>query len=112
MNCGSMLHHARMILSVVTIVGLFAFQGASAQESSRKLKNRVDPVYPDLARRNNIYGSARVELLITADGRVKNVKVLGGNPVLVDAVVTAVMKWKYEPAPEESSVVVKFDFAL
>jgi TonB family protein len=52
-----------------------------------------------------------VELLITTDGRVKDVKVLGGSPVFVDAVVAAVTKWKYEPAAEESSVVVKFDFA-
>jgi hypothetical protein len=29
----------------------------------------------------------------------------------VQAVVSAVMKWKYEPAAEESSVIIKFDFA-
>jgi protein TonB len=82
-----------------------------AQATARKIKNRVDPVYPELAKRNNISGSARVELLVTPDGRVKDVKVLGGNPVLVQAVVAAVVKWKYEPAAEESTVVIKFDFA-
>ena len=82
-----------------------------AQATARKLKNKVDPVYPELAKRNNISGSARVELLVTPEGRVKDVKVLGGNPVLVQAVTTAVMKWKYEPAAEESSVIVKFDFS-
>ena len=81
-----------------------------AQATTRKVKNRVDPVYPELAKRNNIIGSARVELLVTPDGRVKDVKVLGGNPVLVQAVMAAVVKWKYEPAAEESSVVIKFDF--
>jgi protein TonB len=82
-----------------------------AQATARKLKNKVDPVYPELAKRNNISGSARVELLVTPEGRVKDVKVLGGNPVLVQAVTIAVMKWKYEPAAEESSVIVKFDFS-
>lgn len=81
-----------------------------AQATARKVKNRVDPVYPELAKRNNIIGSARVELLVTPDGRVKDVKVLGGNPVLVQAVMAAVVKWKYEPAAEESSVIIKFDF--
>jgi protein TonB len=81
-----------------------------AQTTSRKIKNRVEPVYPELAKRNNISGSARVELLVTPDGRVKDVKVLGGNPVLVQAVMAAVVKWKYEPAAEESSVIIKFDF--
>ena len=111
MNWSSMRRHARLLFfgSVMAVI-IFAFHPASAQATLRKVKNRVDPVYPDLAKRNNISGSARVELLITTDGRVKDVKVLGGNPVLVDAVIAAVMKWKYEPAAEESSVVIKFDF--
>jgi TonB family protein len=96
--------------SVLAIFLLFTTNPACAQTVSRKIKNRVEPAYPDLARRNNISGSARVELLILPDGRVKDVKVLGGNPVLVQAVVAAVMKWKYEPAAEESTVVIKFDF--
>lgn len=96
---------------VMVILCFFAYHPASAQTVSRKVKNRVEPVYPELAKRNNISGSARVELLITTDGRVKDVRVLGGNPVLVQAVVSAVTKWKYEPAAEESSVVLKFDFA-
>jgi TonB family protein len=110
-NWSSMRRHARLLVfgSVMAVV-IFAFHPASAQATLRKVKSRVDPVYPDLAKRNNISGSARVELLITTDGRVKDVKVLGGNPVLVDAVIAAVMKWKYEPAAEESSVVIKFDF--
>ncbi|HEX3154503.1 MAG TPA: energy transducer TonB [Candidatus Angelobacter sp.] len=83
----------------------------SFAQAARKVKNRVEPVYPELAKRNNISGSARVELLVTADGRVKDVKVLGGNPVLVQAVTAAVVKWKYEPAAEESTVIIKFDFA-
>jgi protein TonB len=84
---------------------------SSAQATARKIKNRVEPVYPELAKKNNISGSARVELLVAPDGRVKDVKVLGGNPVLVQAVMAAVVKWKYEPAAEESTVVIKFDFA-
>ena len=82
-----------------------------AQATARKIKNRVEPIYPELAKRNNISGSARVELVVTPDGRVKDVKVLGGNPVLVQAVMAAVVKWKYEPAAEESSVIIKFDFS-
>jgi TonB family protein len=101
----------------ILFVGLLAFfslipnHSSFAQTETRKVKNRVEPVYPDLARRNNISGSARVELLVAPDGRVKNVKVLGGNPVLVQAVMVAVVKWKYEPAAEESTVVIKFDFS-
>jgi TonB family protein len=93
------------LLAIVSLVPSHSFA-----QAARKIKNRVEPVYPDLARRNNISGSVRVELLVTPDGRVKDVKVLGGNPVLVQAVMAAVVKWKYEPAAEESSVPFKFDF--
>lgn len=103
---GSML-----FVGLLALFSLFPNYSSLAQTAARKLKNRVEPVYPDLARRNNISGSARVELVIMPDGRIKDVKVLGGNPVLVQAVMAAVVKWKYEPAAEESSVVVKFDFS-
>lgn len=98
----------------VVLLALFSLvpnHSSLAQAAPRKVKTRIEPVYPELAKRNNISGSARVELLVTPDGRVKDVKVLGGNPVLVQAVMVAVVKWKYEPAAEESSVVIKFDFS-
>jgi TonB family protein len=95
---------------LLVVFVLFSHLPSFAQSGARKVKTRVEPQYPDLARKNNISGSARVELYVTADGKVRDVKVLGGNPVLVQAVVTAVTKWKYEPAAEESTVVVKFDF--
>ena len=118
MNLTPIWRHARpRRTSSMLFVGLLAVffcvpnNSSFAQATSRKVKSRVEPVYPELAKRNNIVGSARVELLVTADGRVKEVKVLGGNPVLVQAVMVAVVKWKYEPAAEESSIVIKFDFS-
>ena len=118
MNLSSMRRHAsaRWIGTVATIclliTLLFCSSPALAQANSRKLKTRVDPVYPEVARRNNVRGTARVELVIAQDGRVKDVKVLGGHPILVEAVMEVINKWKYEPATEESTVIVKFDFGL
>jgi len=51
-----------------------------------------------------------VELTVLADGTVSNVKELGGNPVLLDALTRAVRKWRYESAERESVVVVQFEF--
>jgi len=116
-NCIPFRRHARfrrigssIFVALLALFFIVPNHSCFAQATSRKVKNRVEPVYPELAKRNNITGSARVELLVTPDGRVKDVKVLGGNPVLVQAVMAAVVKWKYEPAAEESSVVIKFDF--
>ena len=84
-------------------------QEAPAQEN-RKTKFTIQPQYPELARKNNISGTARVQAVIAPDGTVKEVKILGGSPVLVQAVVDAVKKWKYEPAPAVTTAVLKFDF--
>jgi len=85
---------------------------ARAQQTSdvRKVKTKVVPEYPDLARKLKIKGIARVQLTITAQGAVSEVKELGGNPVLLQSLVQAVKQWKYEPAKSESVVEVKYEF--
>lgn len=85
-------------------------QATQAQTSARKLKVSVPPEYPELARKMNIQGAARVLLTVTSDGRVVGVKELGGNPVLVASLVQAVKKWKYESADHESEIEVRFEF--
>ena len=79
-------------------------------ESKRQLKNKVTPSYPELARRVNIKGAVRLELVVAPDGHVKQVTVLGGNPVLVQSAESAVRRWRYSAANEESTVVVQLDF--
>jgi TonB family protein len=46
---------------------------------------------------------------VNEQGTIKNAKVVGGNPVLADAAVKAVQKWKFEPGPEETRTLT-FDF--
>jgi TonB family protein len=92
-----------------TLAAFPAFSQTS-QSQARKLKVSVPPEYPELARKMNIQGVARVLLTVTADGRVVGVKELGGNPVLVAALSQAVRKWKYESADHESEIEVRFEF--
>jgi TonB family protein len=79
-------------------------------QEARKVRTKVDPEYPELARRLNLKGIVRVQVFIAAGGSVITVKELGGNPVLLDALVRAVKKWKYEPTDKDSVLEVKFDF--
>ncbi len=80
-------------------------------ELSRKAKTKVAAVYPDLAKRMNITGTVKIEVLVAANGTVKTAKVLGGHPLLANAAVDAVRKWRFEAASEETSGVVEFKFA-
>ncbi|MGC2695258.1 MAG: energy transducer TonB [Candidatus Angelobacter sp.] len=85
-------------------------QTTQTQTNTRKAKLNPPPEYPELARKMNIQGMARVLAKVAADGEVVGVKELGGNPVLVSALANAVKKWKYEPAEHESEIEIKFEF--
>jgi protein TonB len=77
---------------------------------ARKVKSKVAPVYPELARKMAISGTVRVAVVVAPNGSVKSTKVLGGHPLLIDATVDAVRKWKFEPGTADSSGVIEFKF--
>ena len=81
-----------------------------ASEAGRKIKTRITPEYPELALKARITGTARVQMIVTPEGTVKDVKEIGGSPVLLGALVRAVKQWKYEPGPKETEVEVKAAF--
>ena len=83
---------------------------AWGQETTRKTKTRVAPAYPDLARRMKIAGVVKVQLMIAANGVVKDAKVVGGHPVLANAVLDAVKKWRFEVGPQETTESLEFRF--
>ena len=92
------------------VVSLSFAAQATVEEGRRKVKTKVTPALPELARRMNITGKVKIEVVIAPDGRVKSSRALGGHPVLVQSCQDAVKEWKFEPAPEESTQVVEFDF--
>jgi TonB family protein len=85
-------------------------QSGSTDESKRKVKTKTAPLYPELARRMNVGGKVKIEVVITPEGRVKSTRVVGGHPLLVQACQDAVKEWKFVPAPEETTQVVEFEF--
>ena len=84
--------------------------GAEDAEITRKVKTRVTPVYPEIARRMNISGVVKLVVVVAANGSVKSTKVMGGHPLLVSAAEDAVKKWKFETSAQEDSGVVEFTF--
>ena len=80
------------------------------EELARKVKSKVAPQYPDLARRMNITGVVKVLITVTPTGSVKDAKLVGGHPVLANSALDAVKKWRFEPGPQESTGIVEFRF--
>jgi TonB family protein len=106
-------------LNRVFAVGLLLIGGwvatsaplAWGQEAiNRKVKSKVAPLYPDLARRMNITGVVKVLITVSANGSVKDAKLVGGHPVLANAALDAVKKWRFEASPQESTGIVEFRF--
>ncbi len=79
--------------------------GAMGDAGVRRVKSKVDPDYPRLARELHLAGTVRLEVVIGLDGRVKSVKPLGGHPLLVQSAEQAIRRWRYEPGPETTTIV-------
>ena len=83
----------------------------SGQASVRRILVHSAPAYPALARSMALQGVVRVEALVAADGSVKEVAIKGGHPVLAQAAVNTVRRWRWEPASHESHEIVELKFA-
>lgn len=94
--------------SVITCTKLWAQDTTS--ETKRKLKTKVMPEYPAIARQLSLAGKVKLETTVAADGHVTTTKVIGGNPVLASAAQDAVKKWRFEPAPKDTTEVIEIDF--
>jgi protein TonB len=62
----------------------------------KKLKH-VAPEYPDIAKQARVQGVVILECTISPQGKVTDVKILRGIPLLDQAAVTAVRQWVYTP---------------
>ncbi len=98
-------------IALSSVLGTCALaQQSRSEEGKRKVKTKIAPTYPDLAKRMNVTGRVKIEVIITPDGRVKSTHAMGGHPLLVQACLDAVKEWKFVGAPEESTLVIEFEF--
>ncbi len=77
--------------------------------SALKRLKYVAPKYPRVAERRNLSGWVDIVFTVAADGTTSNIEVRGSEPenVFVDAAVTAVEKWEFEPIVENGFIVQK-----
>jgi protein TonB len=89
--------------------------GGSVQAG--KILRQVSPVYPALARQARISGQVRLEAIIAKNGKIENLQVLSGPPLLVQAALEAVRQWVYRPTllngdPVEVVTLIDVNFGL
>jgi TonB family protein len=81
------------------------------------LISQVEPVYPEPAKQAQVQGVVILEVEISREGAVENVRVMSGHPLLIQAAVDAVKQWRYRPTllngapiPIVSTINVNFPF--
>jgi protein TonB len=87
--------------------------GGNVQAS--KLIHRVEPDYPELAKRARVQGIVLLKVTVDESGNVANIELVRGHPLLTQAAIDAVRQWKYsptilnnEPVPVIATVTVNF----
>ncbi len=109
---------AAALLAVIALVAALFPHTVAAQtaqtvqndEIIRRAKTKVQPAYPELARKMQISGTVKIEVTVAPNGSVKEARVVGGHPVLANAALDAAKKWRFEPAANESSGIIDFKF--
>jgi periplasmic protein TonB len=89
-----------------------------SQMMEGNLVHRVQPDYPSLARQARIQGLVVLHALISRDGKIENLQVISGHPMLVQAAIGAVRQSRYrpyvlngEPVEVETQITVNFTLA-
>ena len=93
------------LLAAVGLPAISSLPAMGADESARKVKTKVQPAYPDLARRMNLSGTVKCQVVVASNGSPKTIKPTGGNPVLIEAATDALKHWRWEPGGETTEVV-------
>jgi TonB family protein len=111
------VNSARLILggilafgSVVALAPKVLAQDALSDAAKRKVKSKVVPEYPGIARQFGLQGKVRIEVIVAADGHVASTKVVGGHPVLASSAVDAIKRWRFEPGPKDTTELIEIDF--
>jgi protein TonB len=65
--------------------------------AAAQLAHRVQPSYPDEAVKENISGTVKLNVIIAKDGKIQQIQVISGHPLLVQAAIDAVRQWEYQP---------------
>ena len=94
----------------VLAIAMLGVGASSAMAADRKIKSQAMPTYPELAKRMNVGGAVKVEVVILPNGTVKSAKALGGHPLLIEPSLDAAKKTKFEPGTEETTQVIIFNF--
>ncbi|HET9402514.1 MAG TPA: energy transducer TonB, partial [Candidatus Acidoferrales bacterium] len=87
------------------------------EQQRRILRPVAQPAYPEVAREAGIEGTVEMRVTIDEQGKVIDIRLLSGEPALVQAAMNAVRQWRYRPylvdrKPAKVVTVIRLEFKL
>jgi len=87
------------------------------QVTAASIITQTHPVYPPLARQARIQGTVVLHAIIDKEGKVAQLEVISGHPLLVQAALDAVKQWRYKPTqlngdPVEVDTTIQVTFTM
>src|SRR5258708_13009542 len=88
-----------LVVVLATCPALFsqAVSGEKPNHPERKIVKKIDPVYPDIARRMHVGGTVKLEVVVGGNRAGKSPRALGGNPVLLESAPDHLPQRKFQP---------------
>jgi len=90
-----------------------ATRGSSLQIG--RATSRVEPVYPEEAKRQGVEGTVKLHVVVSRDGTVQSAEPISGPTLLAKAATSAIREWHYaqtllagQPVETEQDIVVNF----
>lgn len=69
----------------------------SAEQAQGRLLHAPRPVYSSIARAAHVTGAVVLQARINTDGKVENLSVVSGHPLLREGALEGVKQWVYQP---------------
>ena len=89
----------------------------SPETMEKRIVTKVEPVYPEAARKAGVQGLVVMDAVIAPDGTVKRLRPVSGPDLLAQSATAAVQSWKFEPylssgKPVEVETTIAIEFQL
>jgi TonB family protein len=89
----------------------------SPETMEKRIVTKVEPVYPEAARKAGLQGLVVMDAVIATDGTVKRLRSVSGPDLLAQSATAAVQSWKFEPylssgKPVEVETTIAIEFRL
>ncbi|HTP69647.1 MAG TPA: energy transducer TonB [Dongiaceae bacterium] len=108
---GFRLWKAGKVAASAAMMGILLLPATAVQaQEKRKIIANPEPVYPEIAKVAGLRGVVKVQVVIGTDGTIKDAKIIGGHPMLVESVKDALKRWKYAPSNSETVTILEFAF--